>query len=99
MRTALLFAFCLIGLPPAGAPPASGLKLVDAVEKIWDKGGHNAFTDLIRFQDRWYCVAREGAGHAAGAGTLRVLVSKDGNSWGSAALIASNDVDLRAPHL
>ena len=25
-----------------------------SVEKIWDRGPHNAFTDLMRFADRWW---------------------------------------------
>src|SRR5207253_4006837 len=53
----------------------------------------------IRFQERWYCVFREGSGHAAGAGKIRVLVSQDGKQWSAAALIDSKDVDLRDPHL
>ena len=39
-----------------------------SVEKIWDQGLHNAFTDLIRFRERWFCTFREGERHAAGAG-------------------------------
>jgi hypothetical protein len=26
-----------------------------SVQKIWHQGEHNAFTDLIRFRDRWWC--------------------------------------------
>ena len=29
------------------------------VKKIWDAGAHNAFTDLIRWRDKWYCAFRE----------------------------------------
>jgi len=35
-----------------------GAELVE-VRKIWDQAPHNAFTDLRRFQDRWFCVFRE----------------------------------------
>ena len=28
------------------------------VRKIWDAAPHNAFTDLIRHRDRWWCVFR-----------------------------------------
>ena len=76
-----------------------GLKLAGPVEKIWDQAPHNAFTDLIRFHKRWYCVCREGTGHASGAGTIRVLVSDDGKKWSSAALLEKKGVDLRDPHL
>lgn len=78
---------------------ASDVKLVEPVARIWDKGPHNAFTDLIRHQDRWLCVFREGKGHAAGAGEIRVIASKDGKTWASIALIAQKDIDLRDPHI
>jgi hypothetical protein len=83
----------------AAQPAGSKLQLVGDVQKIWDKGNHNAFTDLVRFQDKWYCVFREGTGHAAGAGKIRVLVSDDGQKWESAALLEKHDVDLRDPHI
>ncbi len=95
MVLCLCLAFVL-GLE--AAEPASTLK-VDQVKKIWDQGPHNAFTDLIRFKDRWYCTFREGAGHASGAGTIRVLGSEDGEKWDSAALLELKDVDLRDPKL
>lgn len=59
-----------------------------SVEKIWDKGSHNAFTDLIRWHDTWYCTFRESEAHVGGNGKLRVLESGDGKTWKSAALIA-----------
>ncbi len=73
--------------------------LARPVERIWDQAKHNAFTDLVRYQDRWYCVCREATGHAAGAGVIRVLSSKDGRAWQSLASVAESDVDLRDPHL
>jgi hypothetical protein len=69
-------------------------QLVD-VRKIWDKAPHNAFTDLIRHDGRWYCVFREGMGHVSPDGALRVLTSADGQKWESAALITSPNSDLR----
>jgi hypothetical protein len=80
------------------ADPAGSAKLID-VKKIADQAPHSAFTDLIRFQDRWYCTFREGAGHASGAGTIRVLTSTDGVKWESAASIEAKDIDLRDPKL
>jgi len=75
------------------------VELVEPVTRIWNEGRHNAFTDLIRFQDSWICVFREGAGHASGAGTIRVLASSDGKDWNSSALLAQTNVDLRDPHI
>lgn len=74
----------------------AGLELVE-VKKIWDAAPHNAFTDLIRFQNRWYCTFREGQAHISTDGKLRVVVSEDGNEWKSAALIAHPTGELRDP--
>ena len=76
---------------PAGTKEA---ELIEA-RKIWDEAPHNAFTDLIRFNDRWFCVFREGAAHVSPDGALRVITSVDGKDWTSAALIKSETADLR----
>ena len=65
------------------------------VRKIWDKAPHNAFTDLVRFKDEWFCVFREGKGHVSPDGALRIIASKDGKDWRSTALLTSDDSDLR----
>ncbi len=70
-----------------------------SVKKIWDVGDHNAFTDLIRFQDRFFCVFREAEDHVGGDGEIRVLASSDGEQWESAALIREAGIDLRDPKL
>lgn len=70
------------------------LELVEC-RKIWDKAKHNAFTDLIRFKDHWYCVFREGTAHVSPDGALRVLRSKDGEQWESISLVTSDKYDLR----
>jgi hypothetical protein len=90
--------WCFAGALFAAEPAAPAVKLVQ-VKKIWDQAPHNAFTDLIRFQDKWYCTFREGTTHVAGAGTIRVLVSADGDRWESAALLEKDNVDLRDPKL
>jgi len=52
----LIVALLTFGLFQASqAAPASEAQLLDA-RKIWDAGDHNAFTDLIRWHDRWWCV-------------------------------------------
>jgi len=70
-----------------------------SVRKIWDRAPHNAFTDLVRFRKAWFCTFREGEGHVGGDGRIRVLVSKDGDTWNSAALLSEEGVDLRDPKL
>lgn len=84
-----VFVFALV----CGGPRVEAVDL--EVWKIWDQGKHNAFTDLTRFKDRWYCVFREGKGHVSPDGALRVLQSDDAKTWRSAALIRSENGDLR----
>lgn len=69
------------------------------VKKIWDKAPHNAFTDLVYWNDRFYCVFREGRGHVSADGKIRVLQSEDIGLWESMALVTWQDYDLRDPHL
>jgi len=70
---------------------------VVSVEKIWDRGQHNAFTDLIRFQNLFYCTFREAAAHVGGNGQIRVLASYDAKTWSPVALISEEGIDLRDP--
>ena len=67
--------------------------------KIWDKAPHNAFTDLAYWHDAFYCAFREGRGHVSTDGRIRVLESKDADTWISAALISLEGFDLRDAHL
>lgn len=87
----------LLAAPTLQQAPLA-VELVDTI-KIWDAGKHNAFTDLIRWKDRWYCTFREGDAHVGGDGKIRVLTSTDGKSWTSAALIGEKGIDLRDPKL
>ena len=97
-RMAILGIGVLLGLVPAmiaqGETAAEEPELL-SVTCIWDEAEHSAFTGMIRHNDRWYCVFREGAGHVCPDGALRVLVSDDGETWESAALLTSDVADLR----
>lgn len=75
-------------------------RAVISVERIWDRAAHSAFTDLIYHNDKFYCAFREGSGHIPGLnGTVRIIVSEDGQNWRSAAHLAEPGVDLRDPKL
>ncbi len=87
----MALTFCA---PWCAAGVNAPLELV-GVRKIWDRAPHNAFTDLIRFQGRWFCVFREGQAHVSPDGALRILTSGDGEKWESAALVTSREGDLR----
>jgi hypothetical protein len=80
----------------AGAPRE--VKLLN-VQRIWDQAPHNAFTDLVRWNDAFYCAFREGRGHVSTDGRIRILESKNTDTWVSAALISLEGFDLRDAHL
>ena len=86
-------------LATATAHGQANVPEIVSVERIWDAGQHNAFTDLIRLRGKWYCTFREAEGHVGGDGRLRVLTSDDGKAWRSAALLAEEGIDLRDPKL
>ena len=95
-----LMAIVVVGLlaatTSAAAPVTAELR---GVKKIWDQAPHNAFTDLTRWQDQFYCAFREGRGHVSTDGKIRVLCSKDVDAWTSTGLIAFDGYDLRDAHL
>ncbi len=86
----------------ADAPADDSLPSVRVVSirRVFHNGEHNAFTDLVRQRDNWFCVFREGSGHIPGTnGAIRVLRSPDGQRWDSAALVAEHGIDLRDPKI
>ena len=97
-NTPVAFCFLTLLLFPATASQATLPELV-SVTKIWERGEHNAFTDLIRFRGRWWCTFREAKGHAGSLGKIRVLVSDDGEMRKPAALLEQDKIDLRDPKL
>lgn len=85
----------LIGFSSAMAVEAPVTAELVSVVKIGDGAKHSAFTDLVRFNDQWFCAYREGDGHVSKHGKLRVLRSADGEKWESAALLEHAEYDLR----
>src|SRR5439155_988662 len=95
MRLLIVFlAFLPITPPVTAAAAQRDVELLE-VRKIWDRAPHNAFTDLVRFKDKWYCVFREGTAHVSPDGALRVITSEDGKIWSPAALLTYPEADLR----
>ena len=75
-----------------------------SVQKIWDEGTHAAFTSLVKFEDQYYCTFREGYGHVFdekgnAEGLIRVLASKDGETWKSVLDTGIEGIDCRDPKL
>lgn len=94
----LVLNVCVHAAPPANGQstvkPLSSPRLV-SVKRIWDQAPHNAFTDLLFHDGRWYCVFREGSRHASPDGAIRVITSNDGDQWSSLALVTDPAEDLR----
>src|SRR5690606_15207322 len=65
---------------------------------FWDRGVHNALTDLIFCHKKWFLCFRESDAHVFGAnGTIRILTSADGETWTTSASIVEKGIDLRDP--
>jgi hypothetical protein len=97
MTTKSIALLCFLVTDFFGTFFAESTNQVELVEvrKIWDQSPHNAFTDLVRFKGNWFCVFREGKAHVSPDGALRIITSKDGRIWTSAALITDDKSDLR----
>lgn len=88
-----LIALLSLATSKVAAQPGNW-KLIE-VNRIWDRAPHNAFTDLIRFGDHWFCAFREGTGHVSDDGLLRVIRSEEGRNWTEVAAMSWNDGDVR----
>lgn len=96
----ILFHLVWLSAIQANGQSLSGQKTILSIERIWDRAEHNAFTDLIEYNDRLFCTFREGTGHVPGInGSIRVIASDDGQNWYSVAHLFEEDVDLRDPKL
>ena len=89
-------ALLLVAPGLSGAQPGQRAEVAECT-MIWGRASHNAYTDLIRFHDRWFCVFREGRTASSPDGALRVLTSADAEHWEPVAVIASAGSDLRNP--
>jgi hypothetical protein len=98
-----LLALLLLLTSSVWAQETASQKYLLAVERIYDRAPHSAFTDLVEFNGKLYCTFREGTGHVPGKegtnGTIRVIASADGQNWQSVALLSEERVDLRDPKL
>ena len=98
----LLFVLLVLSLSPtiSFSQLSAERQSIISVDRIWDRAQHNAFTSLIRFNDKFYVTFRESAGHVSSInGTIRVISSADGQNWLSVAHLDLAGVDLRDPQL
>lgn len=97
-KQTVLFFTCVIILLQLSACKKSISTIYVTPLIVWNQAPHNAFTDLIHFDNAYYCVFREGSSHTSYDGKLRILKSADSKTWSSFDLITYNNKDLRDPH-
>jgi len=93
----VLFGAAVFTLPAKAADSQSSQLELLSVEKIWDAAPHNAFTDLVRYKDRWVCGFREAPSHAGGVkdSRIRIITSDEGDAWESVATLEDQRGDIR----
>ena len=94
LRSVALLVCCL-----GSAQAADEEARIVEVHMIWNAAPHNAFTDLVRWRDRWWCVCRSGLSHVSSDGAIQLITSENGEKWSSAAQIKSKGGDLRDPKI
>ena len=94
----ICFGFCLLFVFASVATAV--IPEIVSVKKIWDIDKYHCFTDLKRFKGKWYCTFRESDSHVGGEqGKIRVIVSKDTETWKSVNHIVLKGRDLRDPKI
>ncbi|MDQ6477158.1 hypothetical protein [Dyadobacter sp. LHD-138] len=96
----LLLALLLGGSCFTQTKAATALDSLE-VTKIWDREKHNAFPDLIKFKDYFYCTFREAVNHVGNGnkGKVRVIRSRNGHEWQEIALFEMEADDVREARL
>ncbi len=95
-----LFIACLV-LTTAGVQAAEPPQVeVSNVRRVFHNGEHNAFTDLVKFQDRYYLTFRSCPdGHMVHpTASIIILVSDDLQDWEQVHRFSVKHRDTRDPH-
>ncbi len=73
---------------------------VTSVRRVFDEGPHNAFTDLCRFQGRYYLAFRNCPdGHGVHpTSSIIIMSSKDAKTWEQVNRFRVEKRDVRDPH-
>lgn len=95
----VLFAASALYLAPVLAADTPNVR-VSNVRKVFDNGEHNAFTDLIRWRDRFWLVFRSCPdGHMVHpTSSIIILSSDDTNEWQPEFRFSVPKRDTRDPH-
>lgn len=99
--SACLVALSAIHLPlqHSAAGPMPAVEVTN-VRRVFHNGEHNAFTDLIRWQGKFWLTFRScPSGHGVdSAASIIVLSSEDAKTWKQVHRFAVPDRDTRDPH-
>ncbi|MCP4169216.1 MAG: hypothetical protein GY758_00405 [Fuerstiella sp.] len=95
-----LLAILVFVLLPAHLHAAPPRVQVSNVRRVFHNGEHNAFTDLVRFQDRYYLTFRSCPdGHMVHpTSSIIIMVSDDLESWQQVHRFSVKHRDTRDPH-
>ncbi|WP_016954133.1 hypothetical protein [Catenovulum agarivorans] len=66
---------------------------------IYSNNKHNAFTDLVFYQDKFFCCFRQASNHVSADGRIIILSSNDATNWQVCCTVAEYLADLRDPKL
>ena len=95
-----ILSFALLAaLSALGSLQAQQKAEIVSVQKIWDKGGHHAFTDLARFKNLYFVCFREAKDTNAPDGMIRIMISSTAINWVDYATVSEAGADLRDPKL
>ena len=90
------FFSALISVSAAELPQVD----VVSIRRVFHNGEHNAFTDLVRFEDRYYLAFRSCPdGHGVNpTSSIIILASDDLHQWSEAHRFSVAKRDVRDPH-
>lgn len=100
MRFAALFFLIAVGSSFVSSAADLPEVEVQNIRRVFDNGDHNAFTDLVRFHDRYYLTFRSCPdGHMVHpTASIIILVSDDLQTWQPVHRFHVKHRDTRDPH-
>lgn len=106
IRSLLGILYVVAVIPQITAATVLSGARIESVSSVWNESPHNAFTDLVYFNDAFYLTFRAASRHVVpplgeAGGVAKLLRSTDGQVWTSIAdfSLGATDNDLRDPKL
>lgn len=69
---------------------------------VWSRNDYSAFTSLVHYNRRFYCVFRESDSHIGSSGNngiIRIMSSRNGKHWRKFLTFSDENIDFRDPKL